>query len=130
MTRLDSKPEGDDPLETSAEVEGRQEEPQKSLLGSRRRRDESRKDWKDWRETETETGLWERLAETRLERERLITAEDGRGKLLETAGWLRRLNWRDGEATEEDGKEKLRRPESMEYSVSAVRRMSITCSRA
>ena len=53
MIRLDSKPEGDDPLETSAESEGRREEPQKSLLGSRRRRDESRKDWKDWRETET-----------------------------------------------------------------------------
>ena len=52
MTRLDLKPEGDDPLETSAESERRREEPQKSLLGSRRRRDESREDWKDWRETE------------------------------------------------------------------------------
>ena len=53
MIRLDSKLEGNDPLEMSVELEGRQEEPQKSLLGSRRRRDESRKDWKDWRETET-----------------------------------------------------------------------------
>ena len=52
MIRLDSKLEGDDPLETSVESEGRQEEPQKSLLGSRRRWDESQKDWKDWRETE------------------------------------------------------------------------------
>ena len=77
--------------------------------------------------TETETGLWEQLTEARLERERLATAEDGRGKLLETAGQLRWLNWRDREATEEDRKGKLRRPESMEYLVSAVRRMSNTC---
>ena len=47
MIRLDLKLEGDDPLETSAELERRREEPQKSLLGSRRRRDESRKDWKE-----------------------------------------------------------------------------------
>ena len=45
--------------------------------------------------TEMEIGLWERLAEARLERERLITAEDGREKLLEMAGRLRQLNWRD-----------------------------------
>ena len=94
MIRLDLKPEGDNPLETSAELERRREEPQKSLLGSRRQWDESRRDWKDWRETETagltetETGLWEQLTEARLERERLIMAEDGREKLLETAGQL------------------------------------------
>ena len=95
MIRLDLKLEGDNPLETSAESERRREEPQKSLLGSRRWWDESWKDWKDWRETETKTGLWEWLTEARLERERLATAEDGRGKLLETAGRLRWLNWRD-----------------------------------
>ena len=52
MIRLDLKPEGNDPLEMTAESERRREEPQKSLLGSRRQWDESRKDWKDWRETE------------------------------------------------------------------------------
>ena len=93
MIRLDSKQECDDPLETSAESERRQEEPQKSLLGSRRWWDKSWENWKDWKETEMETGLWERLTEARLERERLITADDGRGngwKLLDGYdGWTR-----------------------------------------
>ena len=42
MIRLDSKQKGDDPLELSVELDRRQEEPQKSLLGSRRRWDKSR----------------------------------------------------------------------------------------
>ena len=53
MIRLDLKQGCGDLLETLVELERRQEEPQQSLLGSRRQWDKSWENWKDWKETET-----------------------------------------------------------------------------